>query len=251
MSGRLPGATALVTGSTAGIGAAIARALAAEGATVVVSGRDRDRGLAVARSITERGGAASFVDADLTGGADTVRALAAEAVDAAGGHIDVLVNNAAMAVAPGPTAALAEHVLDEVLAVNVKAPVVLTGALAPLMAARGRGAVVNVGSINGQLGMAGFALYGATKAALASLTRSFAAEYGPSGVRVNAVMPGPTLTDQVASMQDLLSPLLARAPSRRASTLADVCAAVVYLAGDEAGNVHGVTLPVDGGLTAV
>ncbi len=251
MSGRLAGSTALVTGSTGGIGAATARALAAEGATVVVSGRDRDRGLAVVRDITDLGGAASFVAADLAGGAGAVRALAAEAVEAAGGRIDVLVNNAALAVAPGPTAELGEDVIDGALAVNVKALLVLTGALAPLMAARGEGAVVNIGSINGRTGMAGFALYGATKAALESMTRSWAAEYGPFGVRVNAVVPGPTLTEQVAGMVDQLAPLLARTPSRRASALAEVCEAVVFLASDRAGNIHGVTLPVDGGLTAV
>ncbi len=251
MSGRLSGSTALVTGSTSGIGAAVAAALAADGAAVVVSGRDTERGLAVARQITDRGGAASFVRADLAGGADAVSALASDAVTAAGGRLDILVNNAAISVAPGPTSSLTEEDIDRVLGVNVKALLVLTGAVAPLMAARGSGAVVSMGSVNGRVGMAGFALYGATKAALESLTRSWAAEYGPSGVRVNAVVPGPTLTPQVAAMHDQLAPLMDRVPSRRASTPAEVAQAVVFLASDQAANMHGICLPVDGGLTVV
>ncbi len=243
--------TALVTGSTSGIGAAIAYALAAEGVTVVVSGRDEQRGLAVAGGITELGGTARFLRGDLAGGARSVHALAAGAIEAADGRIDVLVNNAALAVPPGATSALPEETIDEVLGVNVTAPLLLTGALAPAMAARGSGAVVNVGSMNGAVGMAGFALYGATKAALGSLTRSWAAEYGPFGVRVNAVVPGPTLTEPVAGMLDQLAPLLGRAPSRRASTLEEVAAAVVFLASERAANIHGIELPVDGGLTAV
>lgn len=251
MSGRLAGVTALVTGSTGGIGASTARTMAAEGATVVVSGRDRERGLAVVQDITDLGGMATFVQADLAAGADAVRALADEAVEAAGGRIDVLVNNAASAVAPGATADLPEDVVDQVLAVNVKAVVLLTGALAPQMAARGNGAVINIGSITGGTGTAGLALYGATKAAVESLTRSWAAEYGPQGVRVNAVIPGPTLTDYVASIQDQLTPMLARVPSGRASAPSEVSEAVIFLASAQAGNIHGVTLPVDGGLSVV
>ena len=181
MTARLQGRTALVTGSTDGIGAAIARALADEGAFVVVSGRNTDRGEKVVAEIGERGGAAAFVGADLAGGLVAARGLADAAQAAAGGPIDILVNNAAMLIAPGPTAEIDEDLIDGALAVNVKSVILLTGLIAPGMAARGNGAIVNVGSINGLVGMAGSALYSATKTAIHSLTKSWAAEYGPSG----------------------------------------------------------------------
>ena len=203
MTARLQGRTALVTGSTDGIGAGIARALA-----------------------------------------DEARA-------AAGGPLDILVNNAAMLIAPAPTAEIGEDVIDGALAVNVKSVILLTGLIAPAMAARGEGAIVNVGSINGLIGMAQSALYSATKAAIHSLTKSWAAEYGPSGIRVNTVAPGPTLTERTAGFADRIAPIVARAPSRRLGTTEEVAQAVVFLASDEAAHVHGATLSVDGGLSAV
>lgn len=251
MTQRLAGRTALVTGSTTGIGAAIAAALAAEGAFVVVSGRDERRGAEVVERIEKDGGAAAFVKADLSAGADVIDRFAADAVAAAGGRIDVLVNNAALLLAPTPTAEVTQETIDEALAVSVRSVFLLTGRLAPAMAGRGRGAVVNLGSINGMRGTAQSALYSMTKAAVHSLTASWAAEYGPRGVRVNTVAPGPTLTEKVAAMEELLAPIIAGMPSRRAGSPAEVAAAVVFLASDEASQIHGATLTVDGGLTAV
>jgi len=240
MTARLQGRTALVTGSTDGIGAGIALALADEGAFVVVSGRNADRGEKVVAEIGERGGAGAFVRADLAGGIAAVRDLA-----------DILVNNAAMLIAPGPTADISEELIDGALAVNVKSVILLTGLIAPGMAARGNGAIVNVGSINGLVGMAGSALYSATKTAIHSLTKSWAAEYGPSGVRVNTVAPGPTTTERNVAFADHIAPLIARVPSRRMSSLEEVAKAVVFLASDDASNIHGATLSVDGGFSAV
>jgi NAD(P)-dependent dehydrogenase (short-subunit alcohol dehydrogenase family) len=243
---RLRDKTALVTGSTTGIGAAIAAALAAEGAYVVVSGRDAGRGATVVKEIGDR---ARFVGADLAAGPAAVRALA----DAAG-PVDILVNNAAMIVPPGPTAEVTGELIDAAFAVNVRAAFLLTGLLAPAMAARGGGAVVNVGSINGLVGMAGSALYSATKATIHSLTRSWAAEYGPAGVRVNTVAPGPTRTewiDATPGIDAYLSPLVAKMPSRRLGTPEEVAAAVVFLASADAANIHGALLSVDGGFAAV
>jgi NAD(P)-dependent dehydrogenase (short-subunit alcohol dehydrogenase family) len=251
MTARLQGQTALVTGSTDGIGAGIARALADEGAFVVVSGRSAAKGEKVVAEIAERGGAAAFVGADLAGGAAAARALADAARAAAGGPIDLLVNNAAMLIAPGPTAEIGEELIDGALAVNVKSVILLTGLIAPGMAARGGGAIVNVGSINGLVGMAGSALYSATKTAIHSLTKSWAAEYGPSGVRVNTVAPGPTMTERNEAFADHIAPLIARLPSRRMSSLDEVAKAVVFLASDDASNIHGATLSVDGGFSAV
>ncbi|MGI5157049.1 SDR family NAD(P)-dependent oxidoreductase [Microbispora sp. CA-102843] len=250
MTERLRNRTALVTGATDGIGAAVARALAAEGALVVVNGRDSARGEKVVAAIAEAGGRAAFVRADLAH-AQGVRDLAAAAHDLAGGPLDILVNNAAMLITPAPTAEVAEDLIDGALAVNVRAAFLLTGIVAPAMAARGRGAIVNMGSISGLSGTGGSALYSMTKAAIHSLTKSWADEYGPSGVRVNTVAPGPTFTEKVAAMEEHLAPLISRLPSRRASTPDEVARAVVFLAGDDASNIHGAILSVDGGRAAI
>jgi NAD(P)-dependent dehydrogenase (short-subunit alcohol dehydrogenase family) len=248
---RLAGRTALVTGSTGGLGAAFAAALAAEGAFVVVSGRNAARGKDVVAGIESRGGAAAFVPADLGLGADEVRRLAAEATAAAHGRIDILVNNAALLLAPSPTADVPEQLIRDAFAVNVIATFLLTGSIAPAMAQRGRGSIINIGSINGLLGMGGSALYSATKATIHSLTKSWTDEYGPQGVRVNTVAPGPSLTERSEEFAEYVAPVLARVPSRRASTMAEVAAAVVFLASDDAANILGATLSVDGGWAAV
>ena len=237
--------TALVTGSTDGIGVAIARTLAIGGAQVIVSGRNAERGEQVVKSILDGGGEARFAAADLSTG-DGVRALAAAA-----GPVDILVNNAAMLIAPQPTADVGEDVIDQALSTNIKAVFLLTGLLAPAMVDRGAGAIVNVGSINGLVGMAHSALYSATKAAIHSLTKSWAAEYGPSGVRVNTVAPGPTITPIMAAYADRIERIIARAPSQRPSTPEQIAAAVAFLVSDNAANIHGATLSVDGGLTAI
>ncbi|MBE1552595.1 NAD(P)-dependent dehydrogenase (short-subunit alcohol dehydrogenase family) [Mycobacterium sp. OAS707] len=248
---RLAGRTALVTGSTGGLGVAIARALAAEGAFVVVSGRDKYRGDAVVADIKAAGGTAEFVMADLGAGEREVRRLATHATAAAGGQLDVLVNNAAMLLMPTPTAEVSEELLRDAFAVNVFAPFLLTGVVAPAMVQRGGGAIVNIGSIAGLRGMAGSAVYNANKAVMHSFTQAWADEYGPSGVRVNAVAPGPIATERQAEFADHTAPLLARIPSRRLSTPAEVAAAVVFLASDDAANIHGIVLSVDGGWAAV
>jgi NAD(P)-dependent dehydrogenase (short-subunit alcohol dehydrogenase family) len=251
VSESMSGRTALVTGSTDGIGVAIAATLAAHGAQVVVSGRNVARGDEVVAAILDKGGSATFVRADLRNGAAAVRELADAAHDLAGGPLDVLVNNAAMLIAPGPTEDVDEAVIDAALAVNVKATFLLTGLVAPRMAARGQGAIVNIGSINGLVGMAGSALYSATKATIHSLTKSWAAEYGPRGVRVNTVAPGPTSTRRNEEIAEHLGPIIARAPSGRLSTPDEVAEAVLFLASDAAANIHAATLSVDGGWAAV
>ncbi|WP_166906012.1 SDR family NAD(P)-dependent oxidoreductase [Mycobacterium sp. DL440] len=247
---RLQGRTALVTGSTGGLGVAIAKALAAHGALVIVSGRNQERGDAVVADIRAAGGQAEFVAADLGAGADEVRRLAQRAAEAAGGQIDILVNNAGVWGRPEPTGVVSEQALLESYQTNVIAPFLLTGALVPAMAERGHGAVINVGSITGLIGGDKSALYSSTKAAVHSLTKSWAVEYGPFGVRVNAVAPGPIATERAADVADEIAPVLARIPSRRMSTPEEVAATVVFLAGEDAGNIHGAILSVDGGWAA-
>jgi NAD(P)-dependent dehydrogenase (short-subunit alcohol dehydrogenase family) len=247
-SADLAGATALVTGATSGIGRAAAISLAKRGAHVVISGRDAARGDEAVATIRAAGGKADFVAADL-GDADSVRTLARQATEIGGGHVDILVNNAG--VFPfGPTADASVADIDLVYAVNVRAPFILVGELAPAMAARGKGAIVNVLTMVAHFGVAGMGLYGSSKAALTLLTKSWAAEFGPSGVRVNAVSPGPTRTLGTEPMGDQLDQLASLAPAGRPAAPEEIASAISYLAGDEASFVHGAVLDVDGGRNA-
>jgi len=251
MTQRLHGRTALVTGGTSGIGKAIAVAVAAEGAQVVISGRDADRGSQVVASIIESGGKAEFIPADLAQGGAVITELAAAAVAAVGGRLDILVNNAAQLIGGLATEQTSEELVDRALATSVKAPFLLTAALVPAMVARGEGIIINMGSINGLIGMPGSALYGATKHAIHGLTKAWAAEFGPSGVRVNTVAPGPTLTEFLQPKTELRKVFSAGVPSRKLSTPEQIAAAVVFLASDDAANIHGSTLSVDGGFTTI
>lgn len=189
MDERLHNKTALVTGSTSNIGQAIAEAFAAEGAHVIVSGRDRERAARVVEGIRAAGGRADFLVADLDGSAGASRDLAERARRSLGGRIDILVNNAG--IYPGAvTTATDEETFDRVYAVNVKAPFFLTAAVAPAMAEAGGGSIINLGSWVARLGIPVGALYSSTKGAMETLTRAWAAEFGPRGVRVNAISPG-------------------------------------------------------------
>jgi NAD(P)-dependent dehydrogenase (short-subunit alcohol dehydrogenase family) len=248
MSDDLTGSVALITGATSGIGRATAVALARRGAHALVGGRDIGRGGAVVDIIRAAGGKADFIPADLAT-ADSARALARQAVEAGGGRVDILVNNAGI-FPVGPTAAMAEADIDAVFAVNVKVSFVLVGELAPAMAARGRGAIVNVATMAAEFGIAGMSLYGASKAALILLTKAWAAEFGPSGVRVNAVSPGPTRTEGTAALGDAIDQFAALAPAGRPASPEEIAAAIAYLASDAASFVHGAILAVDGGRTA-
>jgi NAD(P)-dependent dehydrogenase (short-subunit alcohol dehydrogenase family) len=251
MSTELKGRIALVTGATNGIGKGVAQAMAASGAHVIIHGRNEARGAEVVEGITSAGGAASFVAADLAGGASAITVLATRAGDLAGGPVDILVNNAAYLVGQTTTTDTSEAMIDAALAVSVKAPILLTAALVPAMTARGGGVIINMGSVNGIAGMAKTALYSTTKSAIHGLTRALAAEYGPVGIRVNAIAPGPTLTDMTQAHRAFLDPLIATLPSRGYSTPAQIGATAVFLASDDAANIHGTIISVDGGFTAI
>lgn len=152
----------------------------------------------------------------------------------------------------GPTHEATETDFDRVYAVNVKAQFFLVAELAPGMAKRGHGAIVNVTTMVAEFGMPGMGLYGSSKAALVLLTnKSWAAEYGPAGVRVNAVSPGPTRTEGTAGMGDALDQLAGAAPGSRPGLPEEIAAAIIYLATDAASCAHGAILPVDGGRIAL
>lgn len=198
------------------------------------------------QAIRAAGGRADFVAADLAGGADAARVLAADATRLLGGRVDVLVNNAGIFPATS-TEGVDPETFDAVVAVNVAAPFFLTQAIAPAMAARGGGAIVSLGSWIAQVGLEGGALYAASKAMVEQLTRNWAAEYGRAGVRVNAIAPGITLTDGTAPMEATIAEMARAFPAGRLGTPEEIAAAAVFLAGDEASFVHGATLLVDGG----
>ncbi|WP_194909056.1 SDR family NAD(P)-dependent oxidoreductase [Catenulispora rubra] len=245
---ELTGKIALVTGSTSGIGRATAQALADRGAHVLVSGRDPERGAQVVQALRAAGHKADFLAADLHD-ADSARDLAQRAI-AAAGRVDILVNNAGIG-GFGPTEATTEAEFDAMYAINVKVPYFLVAALAPAMAERGGGAIVNVSTMVAAFGMPGMALYGSGKAAVNLLTKAWAAEFGPHGVRVNAVSPGPTRTEGTTAMGDGLDQLASQAPTGRVADANEIAQAVAYLVGDGASFVQGVVLPVDGGRVAV
>jgi NAD(P)-dependent dehydrogenase (short-subunit alcohol dehydrogenase family) len=243
----LHGKTALVTGATSGIGKATALALAAAGANVAVS-RDKEKGWAVVESIRAAGGSATFLAADLLD-AGAAQDLAARATEELGGRVDILINDAA-AFPFGPTQSFDEATVDSVYALNVKVPWFLVAALAPAMAERGGGAIVNVSTMVASFGVDGMALYGSTKAALELLTKAWAAEYGGRGVRVNAISPGPTLTEGTAGMGDALFQLASLAPAGRPAAPDEIAAGIVFLVSDQASFVHGAVLAADGGRAA-
>ncbi len=250
MGTRLIDKTALITGSTSNIGRAIAVAFAAEGAHVVVSGRSVERGAEVVNEIRAAGGSADFIPASLDGSAKASRELADAATEALGGRIDILVNNAGIYPA-GTTASTDEATFDQVYGVNVKAPFFLTAAVAPAMVARGDGVIINLGSWIARLGIPVGALYSSTKGAVETLTRAWSAEYGPKGVRVNAISPGVTRTPLPEGETDLAETMMRGTPAGRSGAPEAIAHAAVYLASDEAAFVHGTVIDVDGGRVGV
>jgi NAD(P)-dependent dehydrogenase (short-subunit alcohol dehydrogenase family) len=240
---NLEGQRALVTGATSGIGRAVALRLAHDGADVVVHGRDAARGAETVKEIAAAGGTASFVAADL-GDVGEVQRLAGEA-----GEVDILINNAGIALF-APTAELDAEAFDRMFASNVRAPFFLVAALAPGMVARGRGSIVSVSSMSGGVGLVGGAAYGATKASLEAMTRAWAAEYSASGVRVNAIAPGPVYTP-TPSGPEFIAALGETTPMKRASQPEEIAEVIAFLASPQASYITGTTVAADGGRRAI
>jgi NAD(P)-dependent dehydrogenase (short-subunit alcohol dehydrogenase family) len=233
---------ALVTGATSGIGRATALRLARDGWDVVVHGRNPERGAEVVQEITALGGRGRFVAADLND-LEALRALIDEV-----GPVDVLVNNAGMSWF-GPTADLDEATFNDLFDGNVRSAYFLVAGLAPGMAQRGSGSIINLASMAGQVGLDGGAAYGATKAALSSMTRSWAAEFSPHGVRVNAVAAGPVFSTPAKA--SLIEELGKTTLLGRGAQVEEIAEVIAFLASDRASYLTGATLAADGGRTAV
>jgi NAD(P)-dependent dehydrogenase (short-subunit alcohol dehydrogenase family) len=250
MTNNSTGKVALITGGTSSIGRAAANKLAQIGIhIIVVVGRNAGRGERTVEEIRDAGGEADYISSDLRD-ALSAREVARRAVEIGNGHVDIPINNAG--VFPfGPTHEMTEEVFDSVYSLNVKVPYFLVAELAPLMAKRGKGAIVNVSTMVADYGMVGMSLYGSSKAAINLLTKAWAAEYGPSGVRVNAISPEPTRTEGTEAMGEGLEQLAAQAPAGRPATADEIAEAIVFLAMESASFIHGAKLAVDGGRTAV
>jgi NAD(P)-dependent dehydrogenase (short-subunit alcohol dehydrogenase family) len=233
--------TALITGGTAGIGLVCARLMAREGASVIISGRDERRGKEAAAGV---GGDVRFVQADLSD-VDSVKSLVRQEK-----RVDILVNNAASF----PAALTVDQDLsafERTFDTNVRGAYFLAAGLVPGMIERGRGCIVNVTTMVAAKGVPGASAYSASKAALESLTRTWAVEFGVHGVRVNSVAPGPTKTEGVEAEWGETNEELGRAlPLGRTAEPDEIAHAVLFLASPRASFITGSTLHADGGGTA-
>ncbi|WP_218041367.1 SDR family NAD(P)-dependent oxidoreductase [Acrocarpospora macrocephala] len=230
-----------MTGATAGIGRAVARQLAAGGIDVIAHGRDPERGAQLVKEISAGGGSARFAAADLAN-AEEVLALAAEA-----GDVDILVNNAgiyAFTSTPDTTA----DSFDQQFAINTRAPFLLVGALAPAMAERGHGWIVNITSTAATSPAPIGGAYGASKAAIELLTRSWATEFGARGVRINGVSPGPVRTAGTTAMLGDNVEALGRANLReRIGEPEEIASVVQFLIEAGSSYINGTVIVASGG----
>jgi NAD(P)-dependent dehydrogenase (short-subunit alcohol dehydrogenase family) len=248
--GLLADKVAFVSGAGRGIGAAAARLFAEEGARVVLAARTESQLEEVAADVRAAGGEAEVVPCDLADGA-SVRAAVDRAVERFG-RLDVAFNNGAAFVPPGPLDEVLEDDVDRVYAVNLRGVwVSMAAQVAAIRRTSGTGAIVNTSSVGSFGANPVLPAYGAMKRAVNSLTESAAVTYGPEGIRVNAIAPGNTLTQMIATWEDtspgLQDQLVATTPLRRAAQPSEIAEAALWLLSDRASFVTGVVLRVDGG----
>ncbi len=248
---RLDGKVALITGASKGIGEAIAHGLAAFGARVVVSSRKQDAVDAVAAAIREAGGDATAIAANV-GNADDIEALVAATVEACGG-LDILVNNAAANPVYGPLQNTDARAFDKIVDVNLKGPFELAKLAHPLMKSRGGGSIINVSSIGGLVPESNIGIYSVSKAAIISLTKAMAQDWGGDNIRANAICPGLIRTrfsEALWSDADTSARFVERIALGRIGEPGDLVGLAVYLASDAAAYCSGAYFLVDGGYSA-
>lgn len=248
---ELDGKVALVTGASKGIGEAMARGLAEFGARVVVSSRRQPAVDAVADAFRADGLEAAAIAANV-GNVEQARALVEQVVQAYGG-LDIIINNAAANPVFGPIQLTEEPAFDKIMDVNLKGPFELCKKAYPVLKQRGGGSIINISSIGGLTPEAGIGIYSVSKAAIISLTKSMAQDWGTDNIRVNAVCPGLIKTrfsEALWSDEAILRRFLERIPLERVGTCDDVAGLAVYLASDAAAYCTGGVYLVDGGYAA-
>ena len=247
----LTGKVAVVTGSSKGIGRAIAERMAEHGAKVVVSSRKQDACEAVAKAITEKGGDATVIPCHI-GRKDELQALVDKTVAHWGG-IDILVCNAAVNPYFGPSAGISDEAFDRVMASNVRSNLWMANMVAPIMVARGGGSIIIISSIGGFIGSATLGTYGISKAADMQLARNLAVEWGPRNVRANCVAPGLVRTDFARALWEDPERYRKRTrttPLQRIGEPDEIAGAAILLAAPAGRFITGQTIVVDGGTMA-
>jgi 3-oxoacyl-[acyl-carrier protein] reductase len=242
---KLEGKVALITGGAKGIGKITAKKFLQEGAKVVICDFDVEAGK-VALNEFDTNDRATFVEVDVTV-TEQIEAMIKDIVSTYG-KIDILVNNAGITI-DGFLTKMDEAAWEKVIAVNLTGVFKCTKAVVPLMMERGSGVILNASSVVGLYGNIGQTNYAATKAGVIGLTKSWAKEFGPKGIRVNAIAPGFIVTDMTAKVpQNILDKMESQTPLRKLGKPEDIAAAYLFLASDDANYINGTVLSVDGGL---
>ncbi|MDM0110911.1 SDR family oxidoreductase [Variovorax sp. J22R133] len=246
----LTGRTALITGSSAGIGFALARGLAGAGARVVLNARGSDKLEQAAARLRDEGATVFTAAFDVTSGEAVTAAI--ERIERDVGPIDILINNAGMQ-RRAPLDQFEEAHWHEIIKTNLDSVFLVGQAVAKRMIPRKRGKIINICSVQSELGRPGIAPYAATKGALKMLTKGMAIDWGQHGIQVNGIGPGyfkTELNDALVKNAEFSAWLIGRTPSRRWGEVEDLVGAGVFLASDASNFVNGHILYVDGGVTA-